>query len=422
MNGYPINRRRFLRQTSLGATGLALAGSSVFAKQNLETNKTLPEDKSRPYGNLIFEPVRYRPIAVKIIGLRSRNSITLDGAWRMDPKPGQGVREQPLDATNWNHFQVPGQWAQQGYDIPRDKIAALAKELTLPASWAGYRIFMCFDAIHGGTDYWFNGKLLGYSENLFTPVEWEITDFAKFGQTNRLDLEMKVATASEGLSCSSNYAGYSLGGIDRSVMIYALPRLHVSSLHLNAGLDKSYRDGEIQIVLGFDNPDENVGKGFAVVIQLFDAAGKPVAHSNPKVALDPLEPGLSTVSIESRVGNPLKWNAEEPYLYKLVLVLEQDGQMLEQIERNIGFRTIETKDRQLFVNGARIKLAGVCHHEIDPLTGRADTKRHAEEDVKLFKQANLNFVRTSHYPCTQEFLDAADRFGQIGRASCRERV
>ena len=410
MNEYPINRRRFLKQTSLGATGLALT-SSIFAAQKLVANQTLPEDKSRPSGNLIFEPVRYRPVAGKIIGLRNRNRITLDGAWRIDPNPRQGVREQPLDATNWNHFQVPGQWAQQGYDIPRDKIAVLAKEVTISARWVGYRIFLRFEAIHGGTNYWLNGKLLGYTENLYTPVEWEITNFVKVGHTNRLDLEMKVATASERLSSSSNYVGYSLGGIDRSVMIYALPRLHVSSLHLSAGLDKSYRDGEIQIVIGFDSPDQNVGKGFAVAIQLFDAVGKPVAHSNPKVVLDPLEPGLGKVSIESRVENPRKWNAEQPNLYKLVLVLEKDGQMLERIERNIGFRTVETKDRQLFVNGVRVKLAGVCRHEIDPLTGRADTKRHAEEDVKLFKQANLNFVRTSHYPCTQEFLDAADRFG-----------
>ena len=205
--------------------------------------------------------------------------------------------------------------------------------------------------------------------------------------------------------------GYSLGGIDRAVRIYALPKVHIATLHLNAGLDKAYRDGELQIVLGLDNPEQTAANGFAVAIQLFDANGKAVEHSNPKVALGPLKPGPSTVSIESRVANPLKWNAEQPNLYQLVLVLEKDGQALEQIERNIGFRTVETKDRQLYVNGVRVKLAGVCHHEIDPLTGRADTMRHAEEDVKLFKSANLNDVRTSHYPCTQEFLDAADRHG-----------
>lgn len=360
--------------------------------------------------NWIFEPVHYRPIAVKVIGLKS-SSASLDGAWRIDPKPGQDVREKPLSAASWCNFHVPGQWVQQGYDIPLDKTAALAREFMIPAQWAGYRIFLRFDAVHGGTHYWLNGKLLGYSENLFTPVEWDITEAAKIGQTNRLDLEMKVATASEHLSYASDYTQHSLGGIDRAVRIYALPGLHVSTLHLNSGLDKAYRDGELQIDLGINNPDQDARKDLAVTVQLFDARGRPVGHSNPKVALAPLKPGFHEVSIKSQVPNPLKWNAEQPNLYKLVLALKQDDKVLEQIERNIGFRTVETKDRQLYVNGVRVKLAGVCHHEIDPLTGRADTMRHAEEDVKLFKSANLNDVRTSHYPPTQEFLDAADRYG-----------
>jgi beta-galactosidase/beta-glucuronidase len=182
-------------------------------------------------------------------------------------------------------------------------------------------------------------------------------------------------------------------------------------LRLQAGLDKAYHDGELKIVLALDNPEQAAGTGFAVAIQIFDAEGNAVEHSNPEVPLEPLKPGLSTLSIESRLANPLKWNAEQPNLYRFVLVLEKDGQPLEQIERQIGFRTVETKERQLYVNGVRVKLAGVCRHEIDPLTGRADTMRHAEQDVKLFKSANLNFVRTTHYPCTQEFLDAADRHG-----------
>jgi beta-galactosidase len=363
-----------------------------------------------------FQPVHYRPMAAKVIGLKT-NIVSLDGAWRIDPKPSQDVREKPLNAASWGSFRVPGQWAQQGYDIPRDQTAALAREFTIPAKWAGYRIFLRFDAIHGGTHYWLNGKPLGYSENLFTPVEWEITEAARPGQVNRLDLEMKVATASERLSYASDYtctgssAKHSLGGIDRAVRIFALPKVLIATLHLDAGLDKAYHDGQLEIELGLDNSEPGAQSGLAVAIQLFDARGKPVAHSTPTVALDPLKPGPSRVNIESRVANPLKWNAEQPNLYKLVLALQKDGRTLEQIERHIGFRVIEIKARQLYVNGVRVKLAGVCREEIDPLTERADTMRHAEEDVKLFKSANLNSVRTSVYPPTQEFLEAADRCG-----------
>jgi hypothetical protein len=222
---------------------------------------------------------------------------------------------------------------------------------------------------------------------------------------------MIVATASERLSCSSDYTQHSLGGIDRAVRVYALPKLQISSLHLNAGLDAAYRDGELQVDLGVDNPDQSVQSNVQARLRIYNSDGKEIKHSVPKMELGPAQPGVNKVSIESRVVNPLKWNAEQPNLYRLDIELAKDGKVLERIERHIGFRQIEIKGSQLYVNGARVKLAGVCHHEIDPLTGRADTMRHAEEDVKLIKSANLNDVRTSHYPPTQEFLDAADRYG-----------
>lgn len=402
-----FNRRRFLKQASLGVTGLLIASDFAPAKAPVTSQSDIA---AHPKNESHLVPVRYRPIPSKVRGIK-KPSLPLNGPWLIDPKPGQDIRQRPLTAASWRAFRVPGQWAQQGFDIPLDQTVAVAREIRIPGNWDGYRIFLRFDSIHAGTNYWLNGDRLGYSENLFTPVEWEITDSVKTGHMNRLDLEMKVDTASERLSNSCYYTGYSLGGIDRAVRIYALPKVHIATLRLNAGLDEAYRDGKLQLELGFDNPVPATRSASTVSVQLFDSRGRSVAHSNPKVVLAPLKPGLSTVTIESRVESPLKWNAEQPNLYKLVLTLEQNGRALERLERNIGFRTIEIKSRQLYINGARVKLAGVCHHEIDPLTGRADTMRHAEMDVKRFKSANLNHIRTSHYPCTQEFLDAADRYG-----------
>ena len=318
------SRRQFLKQTSLGMAGLTLTGNSFRIFSSDQSALTQANQTGE-----VFAPMRYRPMAARVTGLTT-NALSLNGEWRIDAKPTEDVREHPLDAASWASFHVPGQWAQQGYDLPQDRTVALAREFGVPSDWAGYRIYLRFDAIHGGTHYWLNGKPLGYSENLFTPVEWEITDAIKSGAVNRLDLEMKVATVSEKLSNSSGYAGYSLGGVDRTVRIYALPRLHVSSLRLNAGLDNAYRDGELQIVLGLENPEQTAGNGFVVAIRLFDANDKEVEHSNPKVLLESLKPGLSTVNIGSRVANPLKWNAEQPNLYKLVLVLEKDGQALNK--------------------------------------------------------------------------------------------
>jgi hypothetical protein len=374
--------------------------------------------------DLFFEPVHYRPLPAKTESLAT-NCLVLDGQWLLDPAPTNGVRTRALSAPGWSSFRVPGQWLQQGFDVPQERPVAVARQFIIPRTWAGNRIILRFDAIHAGTRYWLNGQELGYSENLFTPVEWDITAAALLGHTNRIDLEMKVATPSEKLSISSGYAFHNLGGIDRSVRLFALPQTHIRQLHLSTGLDQEYRDAELRLHLLLDSgasPDP----GLELAVQLRDPKGKLIQHSLSSLgtrtatgssvarpARTAIEPFLGTKAVDlvAQVANPLKWSAEKPHLYRLTLELRRGGSLLERVERNIGFRKLEIRDRQLYLNGQRVKLAGACHHETDPLTGRADTARHAETDVRLLKEANLNYIRTSHYPPTAELLDAADRLG-----------
>jgi hypothetical protein len=198
--------------------------------------------------NLFFDPVHYRPLPVKTAGL-NKNCLLLDGTWAINPTPTNEVRTMPLTGLGWAPFKVPGQWLQQGFNVPQDKPVAVAREFVIPKAWARCRTILRFDAVHAGTRYWLNGHELGHSENLFTPVEWDITDVARPGQTNRLDLEMNVATVSEALSYSSAYAFHNLGGIDRSVRVFALPPTYVREMHLDAALDKDCRDGEVRLHL-----------------------------------------------------------------------------------------------------------------------------------------------------------------------------
>ena len=358
----------------------------------------------------LFEPIRYRPIPTQVGGLGTFK-VSLDGTWKIHPTLAQDLRKIPLDAAEWKDIKVPGQWRQQGFDLPRDKTVAMAKEFSIPPQWAGRRIFLRLNAIHAGTHYWLNGKPLGYSENLFTPVEWEITEQARIGETNRLDLEMKVDTVSEMLSVSSDYVFHNLGGIDRSVSIFALPKLHVRSLKLATDLDRDYRDAELKLGVTLDNPAQNPVDGLSLEASLQGPDGEPAEQSVSKVKFDSAEPGESTREIVTQVKNPLKWNAEKPHLYKLTLALKQNGDLIERIERNVGFRKIEVRGARFLVNGVAVKLCGAIHHEMDPLTCRADTGRLAEEDVRLYKTANLNYLRTTHYPPTSELIDAADKYG-----------
>jgi hypothetical protein len=356
--------------------------------------------------NLFFEPVHFQPLPLKTAGLK-QNTLLLDGTWSIDPHPRPTIRDQSLRDGAWKPFEVPGQWLQQGFVISPSNSVAIAREFIIPRGWVGRRIILRFDAIHAGTHYWLNGHPIGYSENLFTPVEWDVTDAALPGQTNRLDLEMKTGTVSEALSYSSAYAFHDLGGIDRSVRVFALPATYIRELHVNADLDKDYRNGELQVHLALcrNSPTGDI----SVSAQLHDAHGKLI-RAVPSREIGAFN-GRKDVEITDRILAPLQWSAEKPTLYGLTIELRSGKTVLETVEREIGFRRIEIRDRQLYVNGQRIKVAGACHHEFDPLTGRAATMRHGETDVRLLKEANLNLIRTSHYPPTAELLDAADRLG-----------
>lgn len=362
-------------------------------------------------GAKLFTPVHYRPLPAQVTGLKDFQQ-SLDGTWKIHPEAAEKLQSKSLDAAEWKDIQVPGQWKQQGFDLPRDRIVAMAKEFSIPKEWAGRRIFLRFNAIHAGTNCWLNGQPLGYSENLFTPVEWDITKQAKIGEKNRLDLEMKVDTNSEMLSFSSNYAFHSLGGIDRSVSIFALPEIHVRKLHVATDLDKNYQDADLKLELAIDVPESKKVEGLSLDILLQDANGKAVEHSMTNVKLGSAKAGESVAhQITTHVKNPLKWSAEKPNLYKLALELKQNGKVLERIEKNVGFRKIEVRGSQFFVNGVAVKLCGAGRHEIDPLKGRADTMQYGEKDVRLLKAANLNYIRTTHYPANIELVEAADKYG-----------
>ena len=363
-----------------------------------------------PTAELTFQPVCYRPIPSRTEGLDCPQQ-SLDGAWRINTAPAEDVRTRSLEGAGWREYRVPGQWRQQGFDIPQEQTVAVAHEFVVPSEWANYRVFLRFDAIHAGTDYWLNGEPLGYSENIFTPVEWDISSLVRPGEPNRLDLAMKVDTVSERLSYSSGYAFHSLGGIDRSVRVFALPAVHIRAMHLSTHLDEAYRNAELRVDVTLENTGPAAAAGLSLDISLTGVDGGPVSHSAPRLALERLDPGAKEVEVVARIDNPLKWSAEKPHLYRLALQLKRDDRLLECIDRAIGFREIEVRGSELLINGVPAKLAGVCRHEIDPLSGRADTMRYAEQDVHLIKAANLNYIRTSHYPPTVELVDAADRLG-----------
>ncbi len=368
-----------------------------------------------------FLPVKFRPIAATVPGL-DKCEMSLDGKWRIHPTTPPDGFQNAEAGEGWSDFTVPGQWRQQGFDrapddwwvpreTPMDNVVGMMKEFDAPKSWAGKRIILRFEAIHSGVTYWLNGKKLGYSENLFTPVEFDVTDSVSFDKTNRLALSMKVKTESENASFSSGYAFHNLGGIDRSVHLFALPTTYISRLHYTTPLDEQYRNATLSLDISVDNPTDKSVSGLSLVMTLTSPDGQSVKLEQSKFDLPAVEPGESRFSPKLSVINPAKWSDEKPNLYKLTVELQQDGKAAERVEQAVGFRQIEIKNKQLCINGRGVKLRGVLRHEVNPLSGRADTAQFGEPDVKLFKYSNFNYVRTIHYPATRQFLDACNRLG-----------
>src|SRR5262249_52369692 len=158
-----------------------------------------------------------------------KHEISLDGEWLLTTST-QNADSRPLTDAAWKGCKVPGQWLQQGFDISGNQKVFMARDFTVPKAGRGYRIVLRFEPIHAGVHYILNGKALGLSENLFTPVEWDVTDAISFDQANRIGLEMNADTYSEKLSYASGYAFHNLGGIDRSVRLFTLPSTHISAL------------------------------------------------------------------------------------------------------------------------------------------------------------------------------------------------
>ncbi len=314
----------------------------------------------------------------------------LDGNWDLVFENGEHTR-----------FRTPGQFLQQGLKPDAKEGYTITRPVCIPRDWRLGRIIWRLEAVHGSVDYFVNDTKVAHSENLFTPVEIDITDTIRPGRNDVLKMRIYPSSVSEALSHSSTYAHHDLVGVDRSMSLYTLPMQHLTKLQVTGGTANGYKDGQLSLHAELSEPVSSE----MIHVRLM-RNGKILME---KKAL--IEKGQSRLDWSCDVPKAALWSAEKPNLYDLELELRTKKHIIQTFKQKLGFRSIEVKGTQLLVNGVSVKLAGACHHETDLLTGRADTFKWAETDAKLFKDANVNFVRTSHYPPTRDFLDACDRVG-----------
>lgn len=340
----------------------------------------------------------------------AEHRVMLNGEWAFNPSPGADFNG-TQNTSGWKSIQVPGEWVMQGFEVKKGEFAGYLRQFNVPASWQGKRIKLRCNGIYSDSKIFINGKEAGSHLGGFTAFELDITDLTLPG-----DNTIAVSVASESLAdATSNgtfYAVHPLGGITRDIYVYPLAETNFSMLHVSTSFDKNYDNATLKIDAELANESKYDAKGLSLDFVLKDADGKLISTSSCTV---PTMSANSTqaVSPTFQVTRPHKWDNEHPYLYTLTCLLKQGKTVMASTTRRVGFRQIEVRGNQVFVNNSPIKLHGVCRHEVMPLRGRSLTDGIWHKDVELFRQGNVNYIRTSHYPPDEALLEACDELGMF---------
>lgn len=305
-------------------------------------------------------------------------------------------------------IKVPGEWVMQGFDIPPEETAIYTRKLDIPAAWKSLRVYIRFDGVSSHGLVKVNGQKVAEHEGSFVPFEADITDALTNGD-NVLTVEVRAHTISDMLACTSQYATHTVGGLLRNVSLFTLPKTNLADLTILTPFDKSYKNAWLKVKAELSNlSDEDAST--AIRYTLRDANGKTVLQQQTKKITIGRSHSLPLID-SFKVKSPQHWTSETPYLYQLTTELLVDDKPAQTVVNRVGFRDVKVNGNELLVNGKPIKLRGVNRHSVHPLTGRSISAALDRKDAELFRAANCNYIRTSHYPPSQDFLDAADELG-----------
>ena len=280
-------------------------------------------------------------------------------------------------------------------------VGCYVRYFSLPEEMKEGPVFISFHGVESGLALWLNGFYVGYSEDSFTPSEFDLSPYVNRDKENKLAVMVFRFTAG---SWCEDQDFYRFSGIFRDVFLYTVPAVHVWDLSIVTELDDDYRDGVLRISMKCS------GTGTVCAV-LKDPDGNTAAEAETELQGTADVAGSGT-GISMPVSNPLKWSAEEPNLYTLVLqVTDAEGKASETVCEKVGFRRFELIGRVMCLNGKRIKFRGVNRHEFSPAKGRCIGEEEIRTDLITMKRNNINAVRTSHYPNQTAFYRLCDEYG-----------
>ena len=347
--------------------------------------------------------------------------LSLNGLWKFAYAPNYRVSAHGFEAADydckcWADIRVPAHIQMEGYDIPQyvnlqypwdgreevkpgeiperfNPVGQYVKYFTVPEDWEGKPLYVSFQGVESAFALWMNGTYVGYSEDTFTPSEFDLTPYVKDGENKLAVLVFKWC----GGSFCEDQDFFRFSGIFREVCLYTVPKVHVWDLKVQTLLDDSFTEGTLVLDLKMQGRGRLLG-------MLTDADGDIVGELSADVE--------ETAHFAMAVEKPKLWSAEVPNLYELTLqVLDENGEMQETIQQKIGFRRFELKNSLMLLNGKRIVFKGVNRHEFSSLSGRVLREEELRQDLITMKQHNINAVRTCHYPNDSRLYPLCDELG-----------
>ncbi|MCD6347138.1 MAG: DUF4981 domain-containing protein [Bacteroidales bacterium] len=395
-----------------------------------ENPKVFGINKERPRPDVIS----FNDIETAVSGdfSSSPNYRLLNDQWKFNwvRKPGDRPADfftLKYDDSQWDEIPVPSNWELQGYGIPiytnvrypypadppkipheYNPVGSYRYWFKVPREWLKRRVYIHFGAVKSAMYLWINGQKVGYSQGSKLPAEFDITDYLVNGKNL---LAMEVYRWSDG-SYLEDQDFWRVSGIERDVYIYSTPKAHIRDFFARGRLVDNYENGQFDLDVKIINDANKKAKDLVLEAQIINADGSDYipAPLSQLLSLDKHEE--QTISFSHHLFKPLKWTAETPNLYTLLLTLkDKKGKTLEVVSQKIGFRNIEIHKQQLLVNGEPVLLKGVNRHEHDPVTAHVISHESMLKDVLLMKQHNINTVRTCHYPDDPYWYQLCDEYG-----------
>ena len=343
----------------------------------------------------------------------------LNGVWKFmfldapEYSP-EGFFNSDFDVTKMDDITVPGNWQLQGYGkmhysdlwynfpinppyVPTENPTGIYKRtFFVEENYRDKKIIIRFCGVDSAYHLWINGKEVGYSKVARNESEFDITDIIRVGEEN--DVTVRVYQWSDGTYLEDQDMWWE-SGIFRDVELIGVPKDGINDYKVIADLDDEYKNGIFKVE-AFLRTTKEVN----VTFELVDA-GENTVFTKTVVAKE------GKACIDEVIADVNHWTAETPYLYKLFMTVEDDGQIVEVIPQNVGFRNIRLNGETFLVNGVAIKFKGVNRHDYSPQNGRVVSREEIEKDIILMKQFNINAIRTSHYPNSYYLYDLCDEYG-----------